>query len=104
MIIPDINLLLYAHDSSSPFHAKAVDWWQSCLGGTEPIGLPHVVTFGFIRIATNPRVFVSPMTAAEAAKRAAEFKAEQDRHVEVKLALAEKEAAAIRWFNNRRGQ
>ena len=67
MIIPDINLLLYAHDFNSPFHAKAVDWWQSCLGGTEPIGLPHVVTFGFIRIATNPRVFVSPMTTAEAA-------------------------------------
>ena len=44
-----------------------MDWWQSCLGGTEPIGLLHVVTFGFIRIATNPRVFVSPMTAAEAA-------------------------------------
>ena len=41
MIIPDINLLIYAYDSSSPFHASAVDWWQSCLGGTEPIGL-HV--------------------------------------------------------------
>ena len=67
MIIPDINLLLYAHDSSSPFHAKAVGWWQSCLSGTEPVGLLHVVTFGFVRIATNPRAFVNPMTAAEAA-------------------------------------
>ena len=67
MIIPDINLLLYAHDSSSSFHAKAAGWWQSCLSGTEPVGLLHVVTFGFVRIATNPRAFVNPMTAAEAA-------------------------------------
>jgi toxin-antitoxin system PIN domain toxin len=44
-----------------------VDWWQSCLGGTEPIGLPHVVAFGFVRIVTNPRVFLNPMTPAEAA-------------------------------------
>ena len=67
MIIPDINLLLYACDSSSPFHGKAAAWWQSCLSGTEPVGLPHVVVFGFVRIATNPRVFLNPMTPAEAA-------------------------------------
>ena len=67
MIIPDINLLLYAHDSSSPFHAKAAGWWQSCLSGDEPVGLLHVVVFGFVRIATNARAFLSPMTPAEAA-------------------------------------
>lgn len=67
MIIPDINLLLYAYDSSSPFHAKAVAWWQSCLSATEPVGLLHVVVFGFVRIATNARVFQNPMTPAEAA-------------------------------------
>ena len=67
MIIPDINLLLYAHDSSSPFHAKVGAWWQSCLSGTEPVGLAHVVAFGFVRIATNARAFLNPMTPAEAA-------------------------------------
>lgn len=66
MIIPDINLLLYAYDSSSPFHAKAASWWQSCLSGTEPVGLLHVVVFGFVRLATNPRAFSDPMTPAEA--------------------------------------
>ena len=30
MIIPDINLLLYVYDSGSPFHSKAVAWWQDC--------------------------------------------------------------------------
>ena len=67
MIIPDINLLLYAYDASSPFHPKAADWWQDCLSGTEPVGLLHVVTFGFVRIATNARAFANPMTPTEAA-------------------------------------
>ena len=31
MIVPDINLLLYAYDSDSPFHGKATAWWQACL-------------------------------------------------------------------------
>ncbi len=67
MIIPDINLLIYAHDADSAFHEKAAAWWQKCLSGDEPVGLPPVVVFGFVRIATNPRVFQSPMTPAEAA-------------------------------------
>ena len=66
MIIPDINLLLYAYDSSSPFNKKAAAWWRRSLSGTEPVGLAAVVIFGFVRIGTNPRVFQSPMTAAAA--------------------------------------
>lgn len=66
MIIPDINLLLYAYDSSSPWHGKAAAWWQSCLSGTEPIALLHVVVFGFVRVATNARAFLHPMTPVEA--------------------------------------
>ena len=66
MIVPDINLLLYAYDADSPFHTKAASWWQACLSATEPLGLPPVVLFGFVRIATHARVFQHPMTAAEA--------------------------------------
>ncbi len=66
MIIPDVNLLLYACDSDSPFHAGAAAWWRKCLSGTEPVGLPPVVVFGFLRIATNGRVYQNPMTSAEA--------------------------------------
>jgi uncharacterized protein len=67
MIIPDINLLLYAYDSDSPFHDKAVVWWQHCLSGTEPVGLPAVVALGFVRVATSARAFRDPMSVAEAA-------------------------------------
>lgn len=67
MIIPDVNLLIYAYDTASPFHQKAVNWWQDCLSGTEPVGLPAVVVFGFVRMITNIRLFNNPMTPAEAA-------------------------------------
>jgi toxin-antitoxin system PIN domain toxin len=68
MIIPDVNLLLYAYDSDSAFHAKAAAWWQDCLSGPETVGMPPVVIFGFIRIGSHPRVFQNPMTPAELAE------------------------------------
>ena len=67
MIVPDIDLLLYAYDSRSPFHAGAAAWWRACLSGSEPVGLLSVVILGFVRIATSARVFERPMTPAEAA-------------------------------------
>lgn len=67
MIIPDINLLLYAYDASSPFHSRAGVWWQECLSGNEPVGLLPVVAFGFVRIGTNIRAFQHPLTPVEAA-------------------------------------
>jgi|SRR3954463_13334177 toxin-antitoxin system PIN domain toxin len=66
MIVPDTNLLLYAHDELSPDHSKARAWWSCCLGGEEQIRLPTIVIFGFIRISTNPRLFVTPFSPAQA--------------------------------------
>lgn len=68
MIVPDINLLLYAYDLASPFHTKAAAWWQACLSGSETVGLAPVVVFGFVRIGTNARVFRDPLTPTEAAE------------------------------------
>ncbi len=67
MIIPDANLLLYAYDSDSPFHAPARAWWEQCLSGREPVGLTHPVVFAFLRISTNARVYAEPLTLSEAA-------------------------------------
>ena len=61
MILPDINLLIYAYDSTSPWHERASRWWDSCLSGSIPIGIPWIVALGFIRLWTNPRVFANPM-------------------------------------------
>ena len=76
MIVPDINLLLYAYDSDSPFHSKAAAWWRQCLSGSEPVGLAQVVVFGFVRIGTNGRVFRNPMTPIEAATHVRSWQAQ----------------------------
>ena len=81
VIVPDINLLLYAYDSQSPFHAAAAAWWQACLTGEEPVGLAPVVAFGFVRISTHPRVFEHPMSPGEAADHVRSWLAEPIVHL-----------------------
>lgn len=67
MILPDVNVLLYAYDRSSPHHDTARDWWEAALSGREPIGLAWSTVLGFIRISTHPRVFSNPMAIDESA-------------------------------------
>jgi len=61
MIIPDINLLVYAYNAADPDHNAAKEWWERLLNGTDPVGLSWVGISGFIRIMTHPRVLVQPM-------------------------------------------
>ena len=35
MIVPDINLLIYAHNPDSPEHSVASRWWNELLEGSE---------------------------------------------------------------------
>ncbi|MDT3440099.1 MULTISPECIES: type II toxin-antitoxin system VapC family toxin [unclassified Pseudofrankia] len=67
MIIPDVNLLLYAVFTGYPQHARARAWWEQSINSHAHIGLSHPVLFGFLRIATNPRVHASPMAIEAAA-------------------------------------
>jgi toxin-antitoxin system PIN domain toxin len=66
MLIPDVNILVYAYMSAMPQHRPARRFWEGMLNGDEPVGLIPVVLFGFLRIATNRRIF-SPPLAVEAA-------------------------------------
>jgi uncharacterized protein len=61
VIIPDVNLLLYASITSFAEHPAARRWWEGALNGTREVGLAAPALFGFIRIATNPRLFDVPM-------------------------------------------
>lgn len=68
MILPDLNLLLDAFNPHAPQHLRAKEWWESAINGRELLGLPHEVTLGFVRIATNPRLGAAtvPLSAAKA--------------------------------------
>lgn len=69
MIIPDINLLLYANIASFPHHVRARTWLEDALSGREPVGLASPVIFGFIRIATNPRILSPPLSVEDSIAR-----------------------------------
>lgn len=65
-MIVDVNVLLYAIDGTSAHHAKARTWLAAALTGDRRVGFPWQTIGGFIRIATHPRVFERPLTAAQA--------------------------------------
>lgn len=67
MIIPDVNLLLYAVITGYPQHTRAREWWERSINSRAQVGLSHPVLFGFLRIATNPRVHTSPLAIDTAA-------------------------------------
>jgi toxin-antitoxin system PIN domain toxin len=66
VIVPDVNLLIYAYDDESSEHPTARKWWDGLLNGREPVGLPWAVVIGFIRVITNPRAMRSPVATADA--------------------------------------
>ena len=90
MILPDVNLLLHAHDTASPSHSAALNWWDGLLAGNEGVGLAWVTVLGFVRLATNRKVFSHPMTSEDVLGRVAEwmqlphfhFVREGDKHLE----------------------
>ncbi len=66
MILPDINLLVYAYNEDAPLHLASKAWWEQCLSGTEPVGLAWAVLLGFVRLMSHRRVLLAPMPASEA--------------------------------------
>lgn len=66
MIVPDVNLLVYAVHQESPEHDRARRWLDELLTGDEPVGLPWVVLLGFTRITTNMRIMSAPWPIRDA--------------------------------------
>ena len=73
MIVPDINMLIYAHNPAAPEHGVAQRWWQSLLHGTESVGIPWAVATGFVRVISIPGVMSSSVSPASAADSVADW-------------------------------
>ena len=69
MILPDVNLLVHAHNTDSGVHGPARRWWGGCLAGTEGVGLAWVVMLGFVRITTHPRILLRPLPVGDVLDR-----------------------------------
>ena len=66
MKLVDANVLLYAVDEASPHHRVAKPWLERQLSGSETFAFAWAVLLAFVRLATNPRVFASPLAVDEA--------------------------------------
>ena len=96
-MLVDANILLYARDTTSQHHEAARAWLTEQLNGTTRVGLPWQSLVGFVRVATHPRVYDRPLTAAEAWQQVERWLAASpvwtptptERHAEILGALLE---------------
>jgi uncharacterized protein len=98
VIVPDVNLLLYAEIAAFPHHRRARVWWEDLMNGDRPVGLAGVVVFGFLRISTNRRIFEEPLAVPNAIERVRRwflqpnvtYLPSEARHVEAAFVLLER--------------
>lgn len=66
MMLPDVNILVYAHREEMDAHSSCHAWLQDVLNGDQAFGMADLVLSGFLRVVTHPRIF-SPPSPREAA-------------------------------------
>ncbi len=66
MTVIDANLLVYAYNADVPQQRAAACWLTDLFESGEPIGLPWVSIWAFLRICTNPRICNNPLPAKDA--------------------------------------
>lgn len=65
MILPDVNVLIYAFRSDSPRHGVSRSWLERTVKAEARFGISPLALSAVVRIVTNPRVFVQPSSVAE---------------------------------------
>jgi toxin-antitoxin system PIN domain toxin len=66
VIIPDVNLLLYAYDAATSEHSRARVWLQKIISTSEIVGFSWHTVLSFLRISTMPRMTADPYRLDEA--------------------------------------
>jgi len=102
VIVPDVNLLLYAHVTAFPEHTRARKWWESLMNGRREVGVAAPALFGFVRVASNPRVLDRPLPVPAAlahveawlARPHVHFLQPGPRHLEIAFGLLRQTGAA----------
>lgn len=60
MILPDVNVLLYAWRADAPEHARHRRWLEDILSGDMAYAMSPQVLASVIRAATHPRIYKRP--------------------------------------------
>lgn len=62
----DVNVLLYASDRESPYHASAAAFLRERAEDPDIFCLTWPVIMGYLRLATHPRLFARPLSPQDA--------------------------------------
>jgi toxin-antitoxin system PIN domain toxin len=66
VLLPDANVLIYAHRLEAPEHARYAEWLLKIVSGDEPFALSELVSSAFVRIVTNTKIWDEPTTPEDA--------------------------------------
>jgi uncharacterized protein len=67
-MLPDINVLVAAHRADHPQHKVAAEWLKQTFKDAkdgQQLVLPMQVVSGFIRLVTNPKIFLNPSSTTQ---------------------------------------
>jgi toxin-antitoxin system PIN domain toxin len=68
LLVVDTNVLVYAADADSPFHATARSWLERQRHKSEAWYTTWPVVYEFLRVTTHPRVMRRPWSVQQAWK------------------------------------
>ncbi|MGQ0593770.1 MAG: type II toxin-antitoxin system VapC family toxin [Gammaproteobacteria bacterium] len=66
MLVVDTNILVYAADADSPYHAVSYDWLERQRARADAWYTTWAILYEFLRVTTHPRVMRRPWGAPEA--------------------------------------
>ena len=66
MILPDVNVLIYAFRPDADKHTICNAWLNRVVAGNAPFGISKLALAALVRITTNPRSYLNPSTLSEA--------------------------------------
>jgi uncharacterized protein len=66
VILPDVNVLVYAFNEDARDHSRYRGWLSDTLQAPEPYAVSGLVLSAVIRIVTNPRILERPASTEQA--------------------------------------
>jgi len=66
VILPDVNVLVYAHRRDTQDHRRLRGWLEDVVEADQAYALSELVLSGFIRVVTHPRIFREPSSLDDA--------------------------------------
>jgi toxin-antitoxin system PIN domain toxin len=66
LILPDVNVLIYAFRSDAENHSEHKSWLESVINGPAAYGVSPQVLSGVVRVCTHPRIFARPSSQSQA--------------------------------------